>query len=182
MPFTFTPLEPAGAVLVEPKVFGDRRGFFKELFKAEDFEAAGLPTAFVQDNFSRSSKGVVRGLHFQSPPRAQGKLVACVRGAILDVIVDVRPGSPTFGRPLSVELSEENHRQLWVPAGFAHGFATLTDIAEITYKCTDVYSPEHDGGIFWNDPDLGIDWGVADPVISDKDAGLPRLADLDSPF
>ncbi len=183
MPFTFTPLELEGAVLVEPKVFGDARGFFKETFKATDFADAGLPTTFVQDNFSRSSKGVLRGLHFQRPPKAQGKLVMAITGTINDVIVDVRKESSTFGQHVVVELSEENHRMLWVPPGFAHGFITLSDRAEITYKCTDVYAPECDGGILWNDPALGIDWGDLEPLLSEKDTVLPRLTDLENnPF
>lgn len=163
-------------LLIEPKVFGDARGFFKETWQAERYEAAGIPSKFVQDNLSRSVKGTLRGLHFQEP-RPQGKLVSVVRGAVLDVAVDVRKGSPTFGRHVAVELSEDNHRQLWVPPGFAHGFCVLTESADFSYKCTDLYFPKFDAGIAWNDPELGIAWPIASPVISEKDARLPRLKD-----
>ncbi|MBX5480944.1 MAG: dTDP-4-dehydrorhamnose 3,5-epimerase [Myxococcaceae bacterium] len=162
--------------IVEPKVFGDARGLFLETFQAERYASFGITGPFVQDNLSRSVKGTLRGLHFQEP-RPQGKLVYVVRGAVLDVAVDIRRGSPTFGQWVAVELSEENHRQLWVPPGFAHGFCVLSDSADFAYKCTDYYQPQFDAGIRWDDPDLGIDWPVRDPIISEKDSKLPRLKD-----
>lgn len=175
-----TPLP--GALVVEPRVHGDARGFFIETFHAGRYEAHGLPTHFVQDNWSRSAKGILRGLHFQHP-NAQGKLVWCVRGAVHDVIVDVRSGSPTFGRSFGVELSEGNKRQLWVPSGFAHGFCVMSDEADFVYKCTEVYSPQDEQCLLWNDPALGIEWPVATPLLSAKDQkGVPlsQLAKLPS--
>lgn len=172
-------------ILVTPAKFGDDRGFFSETYNAQAFRAAGINATFVQDNQSLSrQKGVVRGLHFQKPPHAQGKLVRVVRGRILDVAVDIRVGSPTFGRHVSAELSADNWQQLWVPAGFAHAFCTLEADTEVVYKVTDYYAPECDAGILWNDPDLAIDWPVdaADAVLSAKDAVLPRLADLGECF
>lgn len=172
-------------ILVTPAKFGDDRGFFSETYNAQAFCAAGIDATFVQDNQSLSrQKGVVRGLHFQKPPHAQGKLVRVVRGRILDVAVDIRVGSPTFGRHVSAELSADNWQQLWVPAGFAHAFCTLEADTEVVYKVTDYYAPECDAGILWNDPDLAIDWPVdaADAVLSAKDAVLPRLADLGECF
>ena len=171
--------------IVDARRFGDNRGFFRETFNARDFAASGLPNAFVQDNHSRSAeRGTVRGLHFQHQPHAQGKLVQCVRGAIFDVAVDLRQGSPTFGQHVSVELSEDNGLQLWVPEGFAHGFCTLEPASEVMYKVTDYYAPEADAGIFWNDPALAIDWPVseADATLSDKDRQLPLLADIGPVF
>jgi len=182
MPFTFTPTAIPDVVLVESRIFPDDRGFFREGFKHSDFAAAGLPTAFVQDNVSRSRQGVVRGLHFQRRPKAQGKLVSVARGAVLDVAVDIRVGSPTYGKWVAEELTGDNGRMLWIPAGFAHGFSVLSDYADLTYKCTDEFSGEHDGGILWNDPAIGVEWGVADPVLSSKDEALPLLADCTHGF
>ncbi len=170
----------AGVLLVTPSVFGDDRGTFMEAFRQDVFAAAVPGVAFVQDNVSLSTrKGTVRGLHYQRPPMGQGKLVRCGRGAVLDVAVDVRRGSPTFGRHVAVELSQDNRRQLWVPIGFLHGFCTLTDDAEVLYKVTAHYSPTHDGAVAWNDPDLGIAWPVdaASAILSAKDAAAPRLKD-----
>lgn len=162
----------AGVLILEPKVWGDERGFFYESFRAERFaELTGFSGNFVQDNHSRSAQGVLRGLHYQLPPKAQGKLVRVVRGRVLDVAVDIRKSSPTFGRSLGVELSEDNHRQLWLPPGFAHGFITLSESAEFLYKVTDSYSAQHERCIAWNDPAIGIDWGYAgQPQLSAKDA------------
>lgn len=162
-----TPL--AGVLLVEPQVFGDARGFFYESFNQRKWrEATGLETRFVQDNHSRSGRGVLRGLHYQLP-QTQGKLVRCVAGEVFDVAVDLRRSSPTFGRWFGVRLSAENKRQLWIPEGFAHGFAVLSESAEFLYKATDYYAPEHERCIRWDDPDLAIDWPLGDPLVSPKD-------------
>lgn len=177
MPFEFEKLSLSGLTKVKPRVFPDDRGFFLETYKYSEFNAAGITENFVQDNHSRSSKGVLRGLHFQRPPHAQGKLVRCVFGAILDVGVDLRVGSPTFLKWEAVELSAANAHMLYLPPGFAHGFLVLSETAEINYKCTAEYSPMYDGGIIWNDPDVAVQWGIADPVLSPKDAALPRLKD-----
>lgn len=171
--------------LVRPRRFGDDRGWFCETWNARAFERLGLPEAFVQDNHSYSQPPfVLRGLHFQRPPHAQAKLVRCVRGRIWDVAVDVRRGSPTFGRWVGAELGAADGRQLFVPTGFAHGFVTLEPDTEVEYKVTDFYAPDCDAGLIWNDPDLAIGWPLAgaQPVLSSKDAVLPRLADFDSPF
>ena len=157
-------------VLIEPKVFGDARGFFFESFNQKAFnEATGTQHEFVQDNHSRSAKGVLRGLHYQVQ-QPQGKLVRVVRGAVIDVAVDIRKGSPTFGQWVGEELSEDNHRQLWVPPGFAHGFVVLSDAAEFLYKTTDYYAPQFERCIMWNDPTLDIDWPTQLPILSDKDS------------
>ncbi|MFN3377580.1 MAG: dTDP-4-dehydrorhamnose 3,5-epimerase [Burkholderiaceae bacterium] len=183
MPYTVTPTAIPGVLVLEPKVFGDARGFFFESFNQRDFEqATGLSgITFVQDNHSRSAKGVLRGLHYQLPPKAQGKLVRVVRGAVFDVAVDIRKSSPTFGRWVGVELSESNHRQLWIPPGLAHGFLTLTDSADFLYKTTDTYSPEHERCIRWDDPAIGIEWPVLDtpPLLSAKDQAGRSLADAE---
>ncbi len=174
-----------GVVLIEPKRFHDMRGFFCETYNATALAKQGIDVAFVQDNVSLSTAaGTVRGLHFQSPPYAQDKLVRVVRGAIWDVAVDIRPGSPTYGKHVGVELSAENGTQLFVPAGFAHGFATLRPLTEIVYKVSAPYSPEHDHGIFWDDPVLRIDWPVSadKAVLSPKDASHPLLSEIDNPF
>ena len=163
-------------LLVEPKVFGDSRGFFYESFQAARYAEAGIPGPFVQDNLSRSVRGTLRGLHFQEP-RAQGKLVQVLRGAVWDVAVDVRRGSPRFGQWVAVELSETAPRQLWIPPGFAHGFCVLSDSADFFYKCTELYAPECERSIAWNDPAIGITWPVGSPILSAKDAAAPRLAD-----
>jgi dTDP-4-dehydrorhamnose 3,5-epimerase len=167
----------------EPRVFRDGRGFFLESYKQALFADQGLAIDFIQDNHARSTgRGVLRGLHFQSPPSAQTKLVRVTRGAVLDVAVDVRVGSPTYGEHIAIELSEDNFKQLLVPRGFAHGYLTLADDVEFLYKVDNYYDRERDGGLLWSDPDLGIAWGVAEPVLSDKDQVLPRLKDFKSPF
>jgi dTDP-4-dehydrorhamnose 3,5-epimerase len=179
------PTRIADVRIVEPKRFADNRGFFSETFNGRAFAAAGLPTEFVQDNHSLSRpKGTIRGLHFQIPPFAQDKLVRVVRGAILDVAVDLRAGSPTYGQSVGVVLSAEAWNQLFIPVGFAHGFCTLEDDTEVLYKVTDYYSPEHDRGLLWNDPALGIEWPVSaqEAVLSDKDKAHPLLKDLPAYF
>ncbi len=183
MNFIKTDIE--GLIIVEPKIFGDARGYFFESFRLDELEAAvGHKVNFVQDNESKSSYGVLRGLHFQKPPYAQSKLVRVVKGSVLDVCVDIRKGSPTFGKHVAVELSAENHRQLFVPRGFAHGFSVLSEEVVFQYKCDNYYNPSSEGSILWNDPALGIDWKVpADSVLlSEKDTRHPLLADIDSPF
>ena len=175
----------AGVVLLTPARFGDGRGFFSETWNRRRMAGAGLDFDFVQDNHSFSARaGTVRGLHFQAPPHAQAKLVRCGRGRLFDVAVDIRRGSPSYGRWIGAELSFENGRQLLIPAGFLHGFATLEDETEIVYKCSDYYAPDCDGAVRFDDPDIGIDWGIdtATAVLSDKDAAAPRLRDFDSPF
>jgi dTDP-4-dehydrorhamnose 3,5-epimerase len=167
-----------GVLVVRPKVFGDARGFFVETFQEARYRAAGIVGPFIQDNMSRSSRGTVRGLHLQNP-HAQGKLVSVAEGAVLDVALDVRVGSPTFGRHVAVELSAENHAQLWVPPGFAHGFFVLSESALFTYKCTDLYHPECEVGVRFDDPDLGIEWPPLPPLASAKDLAHPRLRDVD---
>ena len=165
-------------VIIEPKIFGDERGFFLETFQAERYaELAGITLPFVQDNHSRSSKGVLRGLHFQKT-KPQGKLVRVVQGEVFDVTVDIRQGSPTFGQWEAVILSEENKTQLWVPPGFAHGFIVLSNTADFEYKCTDYYDPSDEGSVLWNDPDLDIRWPIVTPILSNKDASADRLVDL----
>ena len=179
----FTPLAIPEVVLIEPRVFGDSRGFFLESFKQELFnQATGTQHDFIQDNHSRSSKGVLRGLHYQLNPHAQGKLVRVITGAVFDVAVDIRRSSPTFGRWVGAELTAENHHQLWIPPGFAHGFVVLSDTADFVYKTTAYYAPETDRGILWNDPDIGIEWPQLDiPFsLSDKDQKQPafKLAEV----
>ena len=165
-------------VIIEPKIFGDERGFFLETFQAERYaELAGITLPFVQDNHSRSSKGVLRGLHFQKT-KPQGKLVRVVQGEVFDVTVDIRQGSLTFGQWEAVILSEENKTQLWVPPGFAHGFIVLSNTADFEYKCTDYYDPSDEGSVLWNDPDLDIPWPIVTPILSNKDASADRLVDL----
>ena len=166
-----------GVLIIEPKVYGDGRGFFMETWNRRQFDEAGLNMSFVQDNLSFSSRGVLRGLHYQNP-QGQGKLVQVLSGQVLDVAVDIRRGSPTFGQWISCLLSEDNHRQFYVPAGFAHGFCVLSDTALFSYKCTDFYSPQTEGGVLWNYPDIGIDWPVDAPVLSEKDLNNPRLKDI----
>ena len=179
MPFQMRTTPIDGLLVIEPKVFADERGFFMESFKASDFAAFGITQDFVQDNHSKSRKGVIRGLHFQRAPYAQGKLVRVTRGRAWDVAVDLRKGSPTFGTWCAVELSADNHLLFWIPEGFAHGFLALEDDTELLYKCTAEYNPTSDGGIRWNDPDIGVAWpqiGVS-PLLSSKDAVLPLLKD-----
>ena len=172
----------AGVLIIEPKVFGDHRGFFLETFQVERYRDAGIGLPFVQDNHSRSQRGVLRGLHYQVQ-QPQGKLVRVVAGEVFDVAVDIRPGSPTFGRWVGEVLSAENRRQLWIPAGFAHGFQVLSDSAEFLYKTTDYYAPECERSILWNDPDLAISWPLAGvPLLSGKDAQSPLFAEFAAAF
>lgn len=178
-------LEIADVKLVRPRKFGDDRGFFSETWNAKAFEDAGLEFDFVQDNHSYSAPAnVLRGLHFQKPPFAQGKLVRCTRGAILDIAVDIRKGSPTFGHYVSAKVSAENWTQILVPVGFAHGFVTLVPDTEVVYKVTALYSREHDANITWNDPDIAIDWGLDEqqPILSDKDRAAPLLSQIETGF
>ena len=177
-----TPID--GVVIVEPKVFGDPRGYFFESWSQREFDSKVAPVRFVQDNQSMSVRGVIRGLHFQRPPFCQAKLVRCVVGRVLDVAVDLRRGSPHYGRHVAVELSADNHRQLYIPHGFAHGFSVLSDVAVFQYRCDNYYHPEAEGGISLHDPALGIDWHIPTDtaIYSDKDACHPLLADFDSPF
>ena len=176
--------EIPGVVIIEPKIFGDSRGYFYESYSQRDFEEKVGVVNFVQDNESMSSYGVMRGLHFQRPPFTQSKLVRCVRGAVLDVAVDIRKGSPTYGQHVAVELTEDNHRQFFVPRGFAHGFAVLSETAVFQYKCDEFYHPESDGGISIIDDSLGIDWKIPTDkaLLSDKDTKHAVLKDFDSPF
>jgi dTDP-4-dehydrorhamnose 3,5-epimerase len=164
-------------LIIEPKVFGDQRGFFFEAFKADHYASLGMSGPFVQDNMSRSARGVLRGLHLQNP-KSQGKLVSVLRGRVLDVAVDVRRGSPTFGEHIAVELSEDNRRQFWVPRGFAHGFVVLSEIADFFYKCDEFYSPSDEIAVRWNDPAIGIAWGIDSPLLSPRDAAAPLLAEV----
>ena len=178
MPSTFKRLEIDGLVLVEPRSFHDERGFFLESFKESEFAVAGITERFVQDNHSLSVKNVIRGLHYQKEPRAQGKLVRVIKGGVWDVAVDIRPGSASYGKWLGVELSEENHLMLYIPPGFAHGFASLSDEVHLLYKCTREYDPALDAGIRWDDPDLAVKWPVKNPLLSPKDRILPLLKDV----
>ena len=173
-----------GVVIIEPRIFKDERGYFYESFSQREFEEKVCRTVFVQDNQSKSSYGVLRGLHFQKPPYAQSKLVRCIKGTVLDVAVDIRKGSPTFGKYVAVELSEENHRQFFIPRGFAHGFAVLSDEAVFQYKCDNFYNKESEGAVAWDDPELCIDWKVpADKVLlSEKDKQNKCIADADFLF
>ncbi|MBK7148646.1 MAG: dTDP-4-dehydrorhamnose 3,5-epimerase [Bacteroidetes bacterium] len=182
MPFKET--EFKGLMIFEPRVFEDSRGYFFESFSKRTFADAGIVSEFVQDNESKSQRGVLRGLHYQLPPFAQAKLVRVVEGSVLDVVVDIRKGSPTYGQHFDIELSAENKRQLYIPHGFAHGFAVLSDTCIFQYKCDNYYSKESEGGILYNDPALGIDWKIdlAHAVVSDKDRGLPLLADCVNTF
>lgn len=182
MPFTFESTTIPGMTRIRLKTFGDARGSFMELYKAVDFHGAGIGEEFVQDNFSLSVKGVLRGLHFQRDPMAQGKLVTALDGVIYDVCVDLRKGSPAYGRWEGFTLSSDSPEMLYLPPGCAHGFCVLSERALFLYKVTEVFSLEHDGGILWNDPDLGIDWPVTEPVVSGKDGLLPRLRDTDPGF
>ena len=168
----------AGLKIVQPKVWGDARGHFFESYSEAAFKAAGLPTDFVQDNQSLSAKGILRGLHFQKPPYAQGKLVRVIKGSVLDVVVDLRRSSPTYGQHFAIELNEDNKTMFWVPPGFAHGFLTLADDTIFVYKVTGLYNKESEGGLLWNDPALGIDWGIENPLLSDKDRIQPLLSEL----
>ncbi len=179
MPFQFHPLAIPEVILVEPERFGDSRGFFMETYQYETFAANGISPHFVQDNHSRSAKGVLRGLHYQQDPFAQGKLLKVVIGEIFDVAVDIRRGSPTFGHWVGEYLSAENGRILYVPPGFAHGFCVISQTADLMYKTTDYYKPAAERGIIWNDPQIGIEWPISQPKLSDKDMKLPSLAQAD---
>jgi dTDP-4-dehydrorhamnose 3,5-epimerase len=171
-----------GPLIIQPNVIGDHRGYFAESYNAKEMKKFGLDENFVQDNQSLSKKGILRGLHFQNPPFAQGKLVRVIKGKVLDVIVDIRKKSPTYGEHICVELSEENFTMLWVPPGFAHGFVTLEDDTIFAYKCTNFYAPESEGGLAWNDPSLGINWGIENPLLSEKDKVYPSFEEFDSAF
>lgn len=169
-------------MVIQPRVFFDDRGYFFESYNRDTFNKMGIQEEFLQDNQSLSQKGAVRGLHFQAPPFAQGKLVRVTRGAVYDVIVDIRKDSPTYGQHFGIELNEENFTMLWIPVGFAHGFSTLRDNTLFQYKCTQVYDKASEGGLLWNDPELKIDWMTETPILSDKDQLNPKLADFTSPF
>lgn len=173
-----------GVVIIEPRVFRDARGYFFESFSAREFSEKVAPVTFVQDNESYSSYGVIRGLHFQKPPYTQAKLVRVIKGAVLDIVVDIRKGSPTYGQHVAVELTGENHRQLFIPHGFAHGFSVLSEEVLFQYKCDNYYAPQSEGGILWNDPSLGIDWRipVEKAILSEKDFKHPLLKDYVSDF
>ena len=174
-------VEPArllGALIIHPDVFGDERGFFMEMYHEAKFAELGVTARFVQDNYSRSVKGTLRGLHFQNPS-AQGKLIRVTVGAVFDVAVDIRRGSPTFGQWIGIELNDDNKLGFYIPTGFAHGFCVLSDVAEFMYKCTDFYSREHEHGIRWDDPAIGVEWPVKDPLLSPKDQALPGLDELE---
>ena len=166
-----------GVIIIEPEVFGDERGFFKEMYQEKRYADVGIELDFVQDNCSRSCKGVLRGLHFQIA-NPQGKLVSCLSGIVYDVIADINPLSPNFGEHVGVELSGGNHRQVWVPPGFAHGFCVLSDFADFYYKCTEFYNSTDESGILWSDPDLSINWPIESPLVSDKDQKLGNLKEL----
>lgn len=179
MPFEFERQSISDVILIKPRVFGDSRGFFMETYKKSDFVEAGIKDDFNQDNHSKSSKGVLRGLHYQAAPYGQAKIVRCGRGRIYDVAVDIRPNSPTFGKYVKVELSEENKQMLYIPVGFAHGFVVLSEEAELLYKASGEYNPRADRGVLWSDPDINIDWNLdSEPLLSEKDKVQPRLKDI----
>ena len=182
MPFRFCRLKIPDVVLVEGQAFGDERGFFMESFKESLFVANGIDANFVQDNYSHSIKGVLRGLHYQLNPKPQGKLVLVIRGEIFDVAVDIRKGSPTYGKWVGEILSEKNHNMLYVPVGFAHGFCVLSSEADVLYKVSEEYAPEYDRGIIWNDPEIGIKWPIEKPILSLKDSTQPALKEADNNF
>ncbi len=182
MPFKFTKLTIPEVILIEPSRLVDDRGFFMEMYKRSDFAKEGITEYFVQDNYSQSRQGVLRGLHYQKNPRAQGKLMRCVKGKILDVAVDIKSGSPTYGVWVAAELTGENGHMLYIPPSFAHGFVVLSGVAEVIYKCTEEYSPENERGIIWNDPTIKINWPIENPILSKKDAMLPSLQNADHDF
>ena len=182
MPFQFQRLEIPDVILVEARSAKDERGYFMETYKQSVFASNGIPEVFVQDNHSHSMRGVLRGLHYQKHPKAQGKLVMALRGQVFDVAVDIRRGSPTFGKWIGRVLSSENWHMLYMPVGFAHGFCVLSDVADLVYKVTGEYAPDCERGIVWNDPTLGIQWPAAQPVVSTRDAVLPLLQDADFNF
>ncbi len=178
MPFEFENLGIPGVLLIKPKIFRDDRGYFLETYTKEDFKRAGIDTEFVQDNYSRSAYGVLRGMHFQREPRAQAKIVQCIRGVIYDVAVDLRRDSATLGRYASCILSENNRYQLYVPRGYAHGFLVLSEIAEVMYKVDNPYSPECEDGLVWNDKDVNVSWPIDDPILAERDRNWPELNTL----
>jgi dTDP-4-dehydrorhamnose 3,5-epimerase len=178
----FTSIDIEGPLVIQPRVFEDERGYFYESFNGRLFKQAGIKDEFVQDNQSLSQAGTLRGLHFQAPPHAQGKLVRVISGAVLDVIVDIRKNSATYGSTFGIELSAKNFTLLWVPPGFAHGFLTLADETIFSYKCTGYYDKASEGGIIWNDETLAISWGISDPVLSEKDRSNKTFGELESPF
>ena len=180
MPFSFKRLSMPDIILVDPQSFPDDRGFFFESFKESEFLSGGIDKKFVQDSFSHSIRGVIRGLHFQKTPKAQAKLVSVLKGEIFDVAVDIRKNSPTYGKWVSEILSENNHKLLYMPEGFAHGFCVLSEEADVLYKISNEYSPEHEDGIIWNDPKLNIDWPISKPIISSNDSKLPLFENLEN--
>lgn len=182
MPFVFTRSAIPDVWIIEPRVFSDERGFFMETYKRSEFAAQGIAETFVQSNHSKSSKGTLRGLHYQNPPKPQGKLIRALGGEIYDVAVDIRNGSPTFGNWVAVTLSAQNKRMLYVPAGFAHGFCVTSEDAEVQYMTTEEYAPDLEAGIIWNDSDLAIDWPIAEPILSPRDRAWPPLRDADNNF
>ena len=182
MPFKVKRANIPDILIIIPDIFKDERGFFLEFYKYSDFTSFGIDEYFVQDNYSRSTYGVLRGLHYQKNPYAQGKLVKCIKGKIYDVAVDIRKNSNTYGKWFGTELSEDNNIILYIPTGFAHGFVVLSDTADVLYKCTEEYSPENDRGIIWNDPDINIKWPITNPIISSKDMKNPRLNEADNNF
>lgn len=182
MPFEFLPTEIKEVVEVRPKIFSDERGEFAELFKVVDFAEAGISQPLMQINYARSKKDVLRGLHYQVKPKAQAKLVWCPVGEIFDVAVDIRQGSPTFGKWVGRTLSAENNIMLYIPWGFAHGYCTLIENTKVMYGCDEQYAPEHEGGVVWNDPAIGIEWPITDPILAERDAAFPALADAKNNF
>lgn len=182
MPFNFEKLSINEVILIKPKVFIDERGFFMETYKYLDFANVGIRENFVQDNYSKSARNVLRGLHYQKVPKSQGKLIQCLKGKIYDVVVDIRKGASTYKHWIGIELSEENYHLLYTPPGFAHGFLVLSAMAEVTYKCTEEYSPADERGIIWDDPDIGINWPIKEPILSEKDKVHPTLKDADNNF
>ena len=182
MPFIFQKLAIPDVMLIEPKVYSDPRGFFVETYKKSEFIKNGIDDVFVQDNWSHSIKGTLRGLHFQHPPKAQAKLVMVLKGKVFDVAVDIRKKSPTYGKWVGETLSDQKAQMLYIPAGFAHGFCVLSDEADFVYKVSNEYAKELDSGIFWNDPEIGIDWPISEPLLSEKDMALPLLRNADLNF
>ncbi|MBL0017781.1 MAG: dTDP-4-dehydrorhamnose 3,5-epimerase [Bacteroidia bacterium] len=182
MGFKLQTTDIEGLLILEPAVFGDERGYFMETYSEKAFAEIGLDMHFVQDNLSYSRKGILRGLHFQAPPSAQGKLVSVVKGHVLDVAVDIRKGSPTYGKHAMVHLSDENHKLFYIPPGFAHGFLVISEECYFSYKCTGTYDRGAEGGLMWNDPALGIDWQASNPVISEKDTHYKPFGEFESPF
>jgi len=182
MAFQFKKLNIPEIIHIEPEIHSDQRGFFTEVYKSPEFKQHGMTRPFVQVNHSKSIKGVLRGLHYQKEPMAQGKLVSVIEGEIFDVAVDIRTGSPTFGQWIGIRLDSKGKKMLYVPEGFAHGFCVLSEAAQIIYYSTEVYSPEHERGLLWSDPAVGVKWPIKDPILSDKDAVSPKLEEIDNNF